>query len=88
MVAIWRRTGQIPLDGVVPLYHKSHEIQTQYPDCQRLLMSRKNGVGQVINTCVTVVTLVALMGRLRVIKTARSYRGAMRVKNRVFSKSV
>jgi len=33
-------------------------------------MSRNNGVGQVIKTCVTIVTLVALTGRLRVIKAA------------------
>src|SRR5207249_11583821 len=49
---------------------QSHEIQTQHPDFQRLMMSRKNRVGQVIKTCVTLATLVALTGRLRVIKAA------------------
>jgi hypothetical protein len=33
-------------------------------------MSRKNGVGQIIKACVTVVTLVALTGGFRVIKAA------------------
>src|SRR5215471_9226750 len=49
---------------------QSHEIQTQHPDFQRLMMSCKNGVGQVIKTCVTILTLVALTGQLRVIKAA------------------
>src|SRR5215813_12180114 len=49
---------------------QSHEIQTQHPDFQRLMMSRKNGVGQVIKTCVTVVTLIALTDQLCVIKAA------------------
>src|SRR5262252_2986056 len=49
---------------------QSHEIQTQHPDFQRLMMSRKNGVGQIIKTCVTIMILVALTGRLRVIKAA------------------
>jgi hypothetical protein len=34
------------------------------------MMSSKKGVGQVIETFVTIVTLVALTGRLRVIKAA------------------
>src|SRR6266704_6219506 len=46
------------------------EIQTQYPHFQRLMMSRKDGVGQVIKAFVTVVTLIALTGRFRVIKAA------------------
>ncbi len=33
-------------------------------------MSRKDGVGQVIKAFVTVVTLIALTGRFRVIKAA------------------
>ena len=33
-------------------------------------MSRKNGVGQIIKACVTVVTLIALTGGFRVIKAA------------------
>src|SRR5215831_18672726 len=34
------------------------------------MLSSKDGVGQVIKACVTVVTLIALTGRLRVIKAA------------------
>jgi len=37
-------------------------------DFQRLMMASKNGVGQIIKACVTVVTLVALTGWLCVIK--------------------
>src|SRR5262245_31720173 len=33
-----------------------HKIQTQDPHLQRLVMSGKNRVGQIIKTCVTVVT--------------------------------
>ena len=51
-------------------YIQSHEVQTQYPHFQRLMMSRKNGVGQIIKASVTVVTLVALTGGFRVIKAA------------------
>src|SRR5262244_3049135 len=49
---------------------QSHEIQTQYPHLQRLMMSGKDGVGHIIKAFVTVVTLIALTGRLRVIKAA------------------
>src|SRR6266446_4673771 len=45
-----------------------HKIQTQYPHCQRLMMSSKDGVGQVIKAFVAVVALIALTGRFRVIK--------------------
>jgi len=41
-------------------YIQTHEIQTQYPDFQQLMMSRKDGVGQIIQALVTVVTLIAL----------------------------
>src|SRR4029453_17500775 len=51
-------------------YIQPHKIQTQYPHFQRLMMSSKDGVGQVIKACVTVVTLIALTGRFRVIKAA------------------
>src|SRR5438874_557400 len=34
------------------------------------MMSSKDGVGQVIKACVTVVTLIALTGRFRIIKAA------------------
>src|SRR6266853_6466373 len=47
-----------------------HKIQTQYPHFQRLMMSSKDGVGQVIKAFVTVVILIALTGRFRVIKAA------------------
>src|SRR5262249_47402426 len=45
-----------------------HKIQTPEPHFQRLVMSGKNRVGQIIKTCVTVVTLIALTGWCRVIK--------------------
>src|SRR5262245_31431031 len=51
-------------------YIQSPEVQTQYPHFQRLMMSRKNGVGQIIKASVTAVTLVALTGGFRVIKAA------------------
>src|SRR4029453_18803787 len=41
---------------------ESHEIETQHPDFQRLMMAGKDGVGQIITALVTVVTLVALTG--------------------------
>src|SRR5215831_16973617 len=47
-----------------------HKIQTQDPHFQRLMMSSKDGVGQVIKACVTVATLIALPCWLRVIKAA------------------
>src|SRR5713101_3456823 len=50
-------------------YVQSHEIQTQHPHLQRLMMARKDGVDQIIKAFVTVVTLVALTGGFRVIKT-------------------
>ena len=49
---------------------ESHEIQTQDPDFQRLMMARKDGVGQIIKALVTIVTLVALTRGFRVIKAA------------------
>src|SRR5439155_17425185 len=45
-----------------------HKIQTQDPYFQRLVMSGKDGVGQIIKTCVAVVTLIALTGWFRVLK--------------------
>ena len=48
----------------------SHKIQTQDPDVQRLMMSGKDGSGQILKACMTVVTLVALTGRFRVITAA------------------
>jgi hypothetical protein len=49
-------------------YIQAHEIQTQYPYFQRLMMSRKNRVCQIVKPCMTVVTLIALTSRLCVIK--------------------
>ena len=49
---------------------ESHEIEAQDPDFQRLMMARKNGVGQIIKAFVAVVTLVALTCRFRIIKAA------------------
>src|SRR6266446_5665221 len=46
---------------------QSHKIQTQDPHLQRLMMSGKDGVSQIIKACVTVMTLIALTGRFRVI---------------------
>ena len=39
---------------------QSHEVETQHPDFQRLMMARKNGVGQIIKAGVAVGTLLAL----------------------------
>src|SRR5262245_5277826 len=49
-------------------YIQAHEIQTQYPYFQRLMMSRKNRVCQIVKPCLTVVTLIALTSWLCVIK--------------------
>jgi hypothetical protein len=49
---------------------QAHEIQAQYSHLERLMMAGKNGVRQIIKTCVTVGTLIALTGGFRVIKTA------------------
>ena len=49
---------------------QAHERETQHPDFQRLMRSRKNRVGQIIKACVTVGTFLALTGGFRVIKTA------------------
>src|SRR5215813_6403401 len=49
---------------------QAHKIQTQYPHFQRLMMSSKDRVSQIIKVCVTVVTLITLTGWFRVIKAA------------------
>ena len=51
-------------------YIQSHEVQTQHPYFQRLMMSCENGVREIIKASVTAVTLVALTGGFRVIKAA------------------
>src|SRR6266478_763217 len=58
-----------PLVGHWLIRHiQPHNIQTHYPHVQRLMMSSKDGVGQLIKTCVTVVTCIALTRWFRVIK--------------------
>src|SRR5262245_42660361 len=47
---------------------KSHEIEAQDPHLQRLMVSSKNRVGQIIKTLVTVVTFIALTSWFHVIK--------------------
>ena len=46
-----------------------YAVQTQYPHFQRLMMSGKDGVGQIIKACVTVATRIALTCQCRIIKT-------------------
>ena len=48
---------------------ESPEIQTQDPDFQRLMMSGKDGVSQIIKAFMAVTTLIALTCRFRVITT-------------------
>jgi hypothetical protein len=45
-----------------------HEIETQDPHFQGLMMAGKDGVSQIIKAFVTVVTLIALTIWFRVIK--------------------
>src|SRR5262245_52980558 len=64
-----------PIDGqlvgnLLVRHVQSHEIQTQDPDFQRLMMSGKNRVSQIIKALVTVVTLIALTSGFRIIKAA------------------
>ena len=47
---------------------QSHEVQTQYPHFQRLMMSGKNSVRQIIKASVTVMTLITLTGGFGIIK--------------------
>src|SRR5215468_1393559 len=49
-------------------YIQAHEIEAQHPDFQRLMMARKNGVGQIIKAGIAGVALIALACRFRVIK--------------------
>jgi hypothetical protein len=50
---------------------ESPEVQTQYPHVQGLMLSGQDGVGHIINACVTVVPRLALTGRFRIIKARR-----------------
>ena len=58
-------------------YIQSHEVETQYPDFQRLMMARKDGVRQIIKAGVTVATFIALTSGFRVIKTALNDRSLL-----------
>ena len=49
---------------------QAHEIQSQYPYFERLMISSKNGVRQVIKAPVAVMTLIALTGGFGIIKAA------------------
>jgi hypothetical protein len=49
---------------------QSHEIEAQDPHLQGLMMAGKDGVGEIIKTCVAVGTLLALTGGFRVVKAA------------------
>jgi hypothetical protein len=51
-------------------YIQAHKIQTQHPYFERLMMARKNGVGQIIEAGIAVVALIALTCWFRVIKAA------------------
>src|SRR5262249_22016718 len=51
-------------------YIQAHEIETHHPYFERLMMARKNGVGQIIKTGIAVMALIALACRFRVIKAA------------------
>jgi hypothetical protein len=59
----------VQLVGNVVVGHiQPHEIQTQHPHFQGLMMSGNNRVSQIIKACITVMTLIALTGGFRVIK--------------------
>jgi hypothetical protein len=58
------------LGNLVMGYIQAHEIETLHPPFQRLLISRKNRVRQVIKACMTVRTRIALTGGFRVITAA------------------
>jgi hypothetical protein len=49
-------------------YIQSHEVETQYPDFQRLMMARKDGVRQIIKAVVTVSTFIGISIGLCVFK--------------------
>src|SRR5262252_3549056 len=67
LIGITRIDGQL-VGNLLIRHIQPHKIQTQDPHFQRLMMSRKDGVGQVIKALGTVVALIALTGRFRVIK--------------------
>ena len=53
------------------MHHSVTMLQSpQDPDFQRLMMSSKNRVGQIIEALVTVVTLIALTSWFRIIQAA------------------
>jgi hypothetical protein len=49
---------------------QAHEIQTEYPSAQRLVMPFENRIGEIINLLTTGITLVVLAGGLARMKTA------------------
>src|SRR5215470_14513462 len=61
LIGITLMDGQL-VGNLLIRYIEPHKIQTQDPHFQRLMMSSKDGVGQVIKACVTVITLIALTG--------------------------
>ena len=63
-------SSQRPRELVKPEYIQSHKIQTQNPHFQGLMMSRKNGVCQIIKACIAVFTLITLTGQFLIIKAA------------------
>src|SRR5262249_14940217 len=67
LIGITLIDGQL-VGNVLIRHIQPHKIQTQYPHFQRLMMARKDGVGQIIKTFVTVVTCIALTSWFRVIK--------------------
>ena len=46
---------------------ETHEVQTQNPDAKRLMMTGKDGVGQIVKAPLTGFTQIALSLRSRVI---------------------
>ena len=49
---------------------ESHKVEAQDPYLQGLMMSCENGVREIIKACVTVMTLIALPCRFRIVKAA------------------
>ncbi len=58
-------TSDLPIRQI-----QTHEVQAQQPDAQRLMMPRKNGVGQIIKTPTTAATQVTLPIRLSLIQAS------------------
>ena len=54
---------------------QAHEIQTNQPDSERLMMTRENGVGEIIKVASTTATVVALSMALGVIHSTLGHLG-------------